>query len=96
MLSREEVLKIGKLARLQLSDEEVETYRVKLSQVLDHVRELAQVGGPEKNFVRHIPSDVVAFREDKALPFNNMVGLMENAPSTEANQFLLPAILDAE
>ena len=46
--------------------------------------------------MRHIPTDVVAFREDKAIAFPNMTGLMDNAPAAEANQFLLPAILDAQ
>ncbi len=96
MLSREEVLKIAKLARLSLSDKEVETYQTKLSRVIEHVRDLAQVGAASKGFVRHIPTDVVALREDKAIPFNNMPGLIDIAPASEANQFLLPAILDAE
>lgn len=96
MLSREEVLKIAKLARLELSEPEVEVYRKKLSQVLDHVRDLAQVGAASKTFVRHIPNDVVAFREDKAIPFTNMAALVDNAPASEANQFLLPAVMDAE
>ncbi len=96
MLSREEVLKIAKLARLELSETEVESYRKKLSQVIEHIRDLAQVGAATKAFVRHIPADVVAFREDKAIPFPNMVGLIDNAPATEANQFLLPAVMDAE
>lgn len=96
MLSREEVLKIAKLARLSLSEKEVETYQTKLSRVIEHVRDLAHVGAASKSFVRHIPADVVALREDKAIAFANMPALIDLAPASEANQFLLPAILDAE
>ena len=96
MLSREEVLKIAKLARLELSEMEVETYRLKLSQVLEHVNDLKQVAAAQTGFVRHIPLDVVSVREDKAIPFPAMPALMENAPASEANQFLLPAIMEAE
>jgi aspartyl-tRNA(Asn)/glutamyl-tRNA(Gln) amidotransferase subunit C len=96
MLSREEVLKIARLARLELSDAEVESYRQKLSKVLDHVRDLSQLDTADKGFVRHIPADVVALRADKAIPFGNMAALVELAPASEANQFLLPAILEAE
>ncbi|MEK6223075.1 MAG: Asp-tRNA(Asn)/Glu-tRNA(Gln) amidotransferase subunit GatC, partial [Chloroflexota bacterium] len=39
-LSREEVEHIALLARLQLSDEEKERYRVQLSSILEHVAKL--------------------------------------------------------
>ncbi|HEX8762262.1 MAG TPA: Asp-tRNA(Asn)/Glu-tRNA(Gln) amidotransferase subunit GatC [Candidatus Saccharimonadales bacterium] len=42
-LSREDVLKLARLARLDLTDEEVEVYRKELSQVLDYVAQLDDV-----------------------------------------------------
>ena len=39
-LSREDVLKLARLARLTLSDEEVERYRSELSQILQYVEQL--------------------------------------------------------
>ena len=48
-LSREDVLKLAQLARLTLSDEEVERYRSELSEILQYVEQLqtADVEGLE-------------------------------------------------
>lgn len=43
MLSKEEVLKIAKLARLELSADEVEKYQHELSSILEFVEQLKQV-----------------------------------------------------
>jgi aspartyl-tRNA(Asn)/glutamyl-tRNA(Gln) amidotransferase subunit C len=42
-LTREDVLKLARLARLDLTDEEVEEYRRELSEVLQYVAQLDQV-----------------------------------------------------
>lgn len=48
-LTREEVLKLARLARLDLTDEEVEAYRTQLSAILEYVAQLqtADVEGLE-------------------------------------------------
>lgn len=96
MLTREEVLKIAKLARLELSEAEVELYRNRLGRVLDYMRELNSVATPADAFVRHVPKDAVAYREDRALPFAATKLLLDNAPAVEANAFALPAVMDNE
>ncbi len=96
MFSREEVLRIAKLARLSLSDEEVERYQRQLGRVLDYVKELQQVPTEAEGFVKHIPRDAVAFRGDKMLPFAGTRALLENAPSLEEDGFLLPTVVEHE
>lgn len=39
-LTRDDVLKLARLARLQLTDEEVEEYRVELSSILKYVEQI--------------------------------------------------------
>ena len=43
MLSTEEVKKVASLARLNLTDQELELYRVQLSSILDYVGQLKEV-----------------------------------------------------
>ena len=94
MLNREEVLKIAKLARLTLNEEEIGFYQKQLTRVLGHIQDLNQVPMETSAFVQHIPSDTEPFRKDSAEPFADHVGLMKNAPSTENNSFLLPTIVE--
>ncbi|NBX68424.1 MAG: Asp-tRNA(Asn)/Glu-tRNA(Gln) amidotransferase subunit GatC [Proteobacteria bacterium] len=94
MLSREEVLKIAKLARLTLTEDEIGFYQKQLTRVLDHIQDLNQVLTNKEAFVQHVPVDAEPFREDVAVPFANHDGLMKNAPAVENNCFLLPAIME--
>lgn len=96
MLSKEDVLRIAQLARLELTSEEIARYQRDLGRVLEHMRELDGVATEAGAVVRHVPKDSVAFREDKPLPFANVSGLLENAPETAEGCFKLPAILEGD
>lgn len=96
MLSREEVLKIARLARLRLTEEEVTVYQKHLTRVLDYIAELNQVQTPKDAFVKHVPIDAMGLREDevRVFPFSN--DLMTNAPEVENHHFVLPTVVASE
>lgn len=97
MLSREEVLKIARLARLRLTEEEVSLYQKHLTRVLGYIAELNQVTTPQDAnaaFVKHVPVDAVSLRDDEARPFADPSALLKNAPETEEGSFLLPTVVD--
>ncbi len=93
-LSREEVLKIASLARLELSEDEVGLYQEQIGRVLGYIAELNQLKTPADAFVRHVPKDAVSFREDMPIPFGDTPALMRNAPETESDHFLLPPVVE--
>ncbi|NBX91915.1 MAG: Asp-tRNA(Asn)/Glu-tRNA(Gln) amidotransferase subunit GatC [Proteobacteria bacterium] len=96
MLTRDEVLKIAKLARLELSEDEVAFYQNRLGRVLDYMTELKAVETSKDAFVRHVPLDAEPFREDISESFGGRDALLKNAPALEEEGFLLPAILESE
>lgn len=96
MLNRDEVLKIAKLARLELTEEELIFYQNRLTRVLDYMTELKGIETNSKETVRHVPADAETFRSDEAISFPNREALLKNAPSLEEGGFLLPAIMEAE
>lgn len=68
MLDREQVLHVARLARLELSEEEVERMASELSHVLDHIekiRELDLEGVPP---TAHVVDVVNALRADEPEP----------------------------
>ena len=68
MLDRAQVLHVARLARLELSDEEVERMAIELSHVLDHIekiRELDLEGVPPTS---HVIDVVNALRPDEPQP----------------------------
>jgi len=94
MLTKEEVLKIGRLARLELTADEVEFFQSRLTRVLGYVSELDKVATDTDAFVRHVPKDAVSVREDKSVSFQSIPAILKNAPDIEENSFRLPAVLE--
>lgn len=93
-LSRDDVLKLARLSRLKLTEEEIEKYRTELSSILEYVQMLnaVDVTGLEptyqvtglKNVMR---ADEV--KEYQAKPKE----LLENAPTVLDHQFKVRRVL---
>jgi aspartyl-tRNA(Asn)/glutamyl-tRNA(Gln) amidotransferase subunit C len=96
MLTKEEVLKIARLARLELTDDEVSFYQNRLGRVLDYMTELKGIETREGTGVRHVPLDSEKFRNDEVVTFPDKEALLQNAPALEEGGFLLPAIMETE
>lgn len=84
-LSREEVLKLAQLARLRLSDEEVEQYTKELSTIIDYFELLdkADIKGLEPT--SQVTGLVNQFREDEIV-VNQAASpdeLLKRVPNTE-------------
>ena len=93
-LSKQEVIHIARLARLDLTDSEIERYQQQLSSILDYADRLTTLD------TSHIPptSSVLParsrFREDvpgESLPVSQ---LLVNAPQAEKDQFKVPPALE--
>ncbi len=93
-LTLAEVKHIAELARLKLTDEELEHFREQLSSILDHVARLQALdtsGIPPTASVfpaRNVP------RPDQPQPGLTTEQLLRNAPKTEADQFQVPPVLE--
>ncbi len=66
MIEREEVRHVARLARLQLSDEEVDRMAVELAGVLDHIATIAQLDLEDVEPTSHVVAVENALRADRA------------------------------
>lgn len=96
MLSREEVLRIAKLARLSLCDEEVTEFQSRLTKVLDHMKDLDTLSLSRAEFPKHIPQDALKLREDARSQWSNRDALLKNAPVAKDNHFGIPIVVEKE
>jgi len=93
-LSREEVLKIARLARLGVTDEDVEKFQVQLSNILDNFEILKQVNTENvPPTAQSIPLENV-MREDVVVPSSSPEDVLANAPRREDNLFRVKAVLE--
>lgn len=93
-LTRQEVEKVALLARLKLSDEELEHFTEQLSQIVAYVDQLAELDTESVEPLAH-PLDVTnVFREDEEQPSIDREQALANAPKRDAEFFLVPPVLD--
>lgn len=93
-LSRDEVTKVANLARLRLSDEEIEQFRVQLSAVLTYVEQLDELTLDDVSPTAHAVAQTNVWREDEARPSLPLADVLKNAPAQAQDQFLIQAVLD--
>jgi aspartyl-tRNA(Asn)/glutamyl-tRNA(Gln) amidotransferase subunit C len=91
MLDRAQVLHVARLARLELTDDEVEKMGAELSKVLDHIekiRELDLHGVPPTS---HVVDVVNAFRPDEPQPCLPAEVALAQAPEPLHGGFGVPS-----
>lgn len=93
-LTTDEVRKVANLARLQLSDEEIEQYREQLSDVLTYVEQLDELALDDVMPTAHAVVQNNVWREDEARPSLPLGDVLSNAPAQAQDQFLIQAVLD--
>jgi aspartyl-tRNA(Asn)/glutamyl-tRNA(Gln) amidotransferase subunit C len=93
-LTDEEVRHIALLARLGISDAEVEKFREQLSNILDNMEILKQA---DTEGLAPTSQSVVlenVYRPDEAGPSLPVSDVMANAPDREDNSFKVNAVLE--
>ena len=92
-LARDEVIAIAHLARLALTDDEIEAMRDELEAILGHVAALGEVDTTGVEPMTHAMPMTLRLRDDVVeAPFAVEVALAD-APATRAGGFEVPAIL---
>jgi aspartyl-tRNA(Asn)/glutamyl-tRNA(Gln) amidotransferase subunit C len=92
-LSKDDVLKIARLARLELSPEEIDRYGAQLSAILNHVEALKSLDVTNIEPTAHAVQVSTPFREDAVIPQKNLEDLLRNAPDREGNFFKVPKVI---
>ena len=92
-LTLDEVRQVAKLARLRLTDEQLERYRSQLSSVLDHIAKLNELNVEGVEPMAH-PSDLVnRFDEDRVAESLDVEQVLAIAPAVEGHFLAVPKVL---
>ncbi len=93
-LTREEVWHIAHLARLDLTEEEVEEYRRQLSAVLEYFARLQAVDTGDIPPTASVQPPRSVLRPDEPRPGLRREDLLANAPEVEDGQFRVPPVFE--
>lgn len=93
-LTREEAQKVAHLARLALTEQEIEAYQKQLSAVLDYAAMLDKLDLSAVEPTAHAVARENVMREDVVVPGLALEDALYNAARHEKDQFLIQAVLE--
>jgi aspartyl-tRNA(Asn)/glutamyl-tRNA(Gln) amidotransferase subunit C len=92
MLSRDQVLHVARLARLELSEAEVQGMTEELSKVLDHIEKIGELGDLEGvEPTSHVIAVENALRADEPRPSLPAEVALQSAPESDMGGFRVPS-----
>ena len=92
-LSEHDVRHVAMLARLALTDEEVETMRADLNSILGHIDEIQRLDLSGVSPMAHAVRVVNVTRPDVIVPSLPQSAAVMNAPQSENGAFVIPQIV---
>jgi aspartyl-tRNA(Asn)/glutamyl-tRNA(Gln) amidotransferase subunit C len=92
-LRREDVAKIAKLARLSLSEQELDMFTEQLGQILEHANDIAALKLDDIVPTAHPFGLINVVREDVIEPSLPREELLAMAPDAEDGRFAVPRIM---
>ena len=91
MIDREQVLHVARLARLELSDAEVETMVGELSKILEHIERINELDLEGVPPTSHVVEVANALRPDEPRPCLPREVALASAPVHTDEGFLVPS-----
>jgi aspartyl-tRNA(Asn)/glutamyl-tRNA(Gln) amidotransferase subunit C len=91
MIDRAEVLHVARLARLELSDEEVDRMAVELSAVLGHIEKISELDLEGVAPTSHVVEVANALRPDEPRPSLPREEALSPAPAVAGDGFEVPS-----
>ncbi len=93
-ITEAEVRKVAALARLDLTEKEVQTYAEQLSAILGYIKQLEEVDTDNVAVTSQVTGLSNVMREDKVEACDNAEALVNMAPSHENNLVKVRAVFD--
>lgn len=91
--SHDEVLKVARLAQLDLAQEEVETFAAQLGHIVQYIEQLDELDTTDVEPMAHGSGVTNVFREDQVQPSLDRESALANAPNRDAECFRVPPVL---
>jgi aspartyl-tRNA(Asn)/glutamyl-tRNA(Gln) amidotransferase subunit C len=91
VIARDEVLHVARLARLAMSEDELEPMARELSAVLDHIAKIGELDLGDVPPTSHVVEVTGALRPDEPQPSLPREVVLAQAPAVSEGGFLVPS-----
>jgi aspartyl-tRNA(Asn)/glutamyl-tRNA(Gln) amidotransferase subunit C len=95
-ISRDEVAHLARLARLAVTEDELDTFAGQLDVILQAVAQVGEVAAAEVPPTSHSVPLTNVLRDDVVVPGLDREDVLAGAPDAEEDRFRVPRILDEE
>ncbi len=93
-ITRETVLHVAKLARLELEDEEIDRMQKDLDNILEYVNSLSELDTDAVSETTQVAVSAAPFRTDAVQPSLSHELALREAPRSAGGGFAVPAFVD--
>jgi aspartyl-tRNA(Asn)/glutamyl-tRNA(Gln) amidotransferase subunit C len=93
-ITEQQVRKVAKLARLELTEQEVKLFTTQLEAILEYFEKMNELDTQQVEPLAHSLPIANCFREDVIKPSIGEEKALANAPERDGNFFKVPKILD--
>ena len=93
-VSKEELLHIADLSDLIIEENEVNDYLKNLQEILEFANAINSVQTDDLDITIGANEAKNVFRKDEVKEFDNIEGLLQNAPSLEQHMFKIPKVVN--
>ena len=93
-ISSSDVRKVAQLARLELPEDQIETYTLQLEEILSYVDQLQEIDTNNITPTTRAVEVVNAMRDDIVKVNSSREDILNQAPQREGDFFRVPRILD--
>lgn len=93
-ITREDVIKVAELARLEFREEELEKFTEQLGNIITYIGKLNELDTRDVEPTSHVLDLATPLREDKVVEWLTREEALENAPREEDGFFVVPQVIE--
>ncbi|WP_318978445.1 Asp-tRNA(Asn)/Glu-tRNA(Gln) amidotransferase subunit GatC [Effusibacillus dendaii] len=93
-ITSKDVAHVANLARLKLTDQEMEQYTEQLNKILQHAEELQKLDLENVEPTSHVLPIQNVMRDDRTRQWLTNEQALSNAPDEDEGQFRVPAVME--
>ena len=91
---KKSLLKLGKLARISISDDKLNNLSKDLNSILEFVDQLKEIRTDQVDPTSNSLNQKLKVRDDKVENKNSTEDVLDNAPEKEMNFFVVPKVIE--
>ena len=91
---KKSLLKLGKLARISISDDKLNNLSKDLNSILEFVDQLKEIKTDQVDPTSNSLNQKLEVRDDKVNTKNSAEDILENAPEKEMDFFVVPKVIE--